>query len=452
MDFPIWWLIFTPLLFVPIIYTLRRREIGIWLAIVVCLGSGLLMLQLPRSQPFQMLGRPLTLDQVWAYTIALLFVGTACLYFLSLNISQGWSFYPLGLIVLTLFNLALANRHLGIIALVVEMAVLASVFIIQGGRFGSVRAALRFLVMMSLAVPLFLLAAWQIDLYRVNDNNPIFLSQVAVLITGGFGLWLGVAPLHGWLSAIALEAKLGISAFIFITFPSVVSVILLHLLTDSPQILELPQTQNVMIGLGVLSLVVSGVFASTQTAFGPLLGYTTLFDIGCNIIALGLNQQLGFTLLLLGILIRVIALLLIAISSATLLLPVEADSFDLIRGQGRYQPIPTVGFIVGGLTLAGVPFTIGFVSRWLLLEAVAGVDARWPVIILVSSLGVVLGYLRGLNILLKEPPLTTAPTPRWGLNLLISGLIILSIGIGLFPQRVLQIVNALSQSLNIPIS
>jgi formate hydrogenlyase subunit 3/multisubunit Na+/H+ antiporter MnhD subunit len=451
LQFSPWWLIFTPLPFVPLIYLLRRWGVGVWLATLVCLGSAYLVTLIPQEQVFRLLGRPLFFNQVWAYTIALLFVATAFLFILSRNISQGWTFYPFGLIILTLFSLAVASRHLGIIALIVEMAVLLSVFIIQGGRLGSVRASLRFLVMMTLAAPLFLLAAWQGDLYRANLENPTFLAQMGLLVAGGFGLWLGAAPLHGWLSAVAMEAKPGIAAFIFITFPTAATLILLHHLAYFPRLVDMPHAQEIIILTGLFSVAVGGLFASIQRAFGPLMGYTTLFDLGNSLVALGLGTQDGLTIILLAILVRVLALLLISSSIAFIQHLAGGDSFEQARGLAHRWPVPTIGLMIGGATLAGAPFTAGFVSRWLLLQPLAEMHAVWPLLVFLGGLGVTTGYIRGLRALLDKKHLPHVLAEKWGLNLLIVTLAALCVGLGLFPQAILQTVKELALSMHIPI-
>jgi len=451
LQFSAWQLLFIPAAFTPLIYLLRRWGLGVWLAALVSLGTATLLLRVPPTGTLHFLGRAWVFDAIWAHTMALLFAATAVLFILSYFASQGWSFYPFGLIILSLLGLALAASHLGIVALIVEATALLAVFIIQGGRLGSVRASLRFLILMSLAVPLFLLAAWQNDLYRSYLENPAFLTQMALLLAGGFGLWLGAAPFHGWVSAIALEAKPGIAAFIFIVFPTTATIILLKLLADAPWLIDLPHAKTVVILAGILSVAAGGLFAAAQKAFGPLMGYAALFDFGSVLVAFGLASQTGVTIVLFIILVRSVALTLIASANAFIQLQAGGDSFERARGLARRWPLAAIGLMVGGLTLVGAPFTAGFVSRWLLLQSLAEVDNRWPFIILLGSLGVAAGYIRALQAMLQKGPSMPPASQNWGLNALVLALIILCLGGGLFPQVALDKINSLVQILGIPI-
>lgn len=449
---PDWWLIFTPLFFVPLIYLFRRRAVVVTgLAVFVCVLSIYTTTQIPREEVF-ILGRSLLFTDVWAYIMILLFAATACFFILSVYAPQGWTFYPFSLVILTLLSLAMLYRHLGLTAMIVEIAVLVTVFIIQGGQVGSVRASLRFLVMMTLAVPLFLLATWQGDLYRENVSNPAFLNQTALLIAGGFALWLAAAPMHGWLSAIAVDSQPGIAAFVFITFPNVAMAILLGQLAQSPWLVEIPHAQEIIVVAGLAGVLVGGIFGSAQNAFGPLLGYTALFDLGCSLAALGLGSQTGLTIIMYAVLVRVIALTLIGLCIAFIQYQSNGTSFEDARGLAHYWPVPVLGLIIGGATIAGAPLTAGFVSKWLLLQPLTRINPLWPVAILLGSLGITISYLRCLSVLLDAPPRPLPPpAQKRRFNALIIGLIILCIGIGLYPQTAIHLAQQLARSLNIPV-
>ena len=444
-----WWLIVAPLLALPPVYLLRRVRWGALIAMLVCLGLAFLAWTAPSSELTQLLGRPLYLDAISAYIIVLICLATACLFWLSYHVSQGWSFYPFGLLILSLFSAILLNRHLGLIALLFEMVVLLSVFIIQGGRFGSIRATLRFFVMLTLAVPLMLLAAWLLDQDPVNLNNPRVLTQIAWLAGAGFSLWLGVAPLHGWVSSVATEAKPGVAAFILIAFPATTSIILLHLMGSSPWLTNVAGIVEVITVAGLFTAAVGGLFAGVQRSFGSLMGYAALFDTGTILVALGNGSDLGYAILLLSLFARTIALVLIALSLTLIDDRAGGDYFQQVQGLAKILPIPTAGLVFGGLTLAGLPFTAGFVSRWMLIQSLNALNSNGLIIIiLLGSLGVAVGYTRGLHALAQEAPLSRLTRPQlWGLNLLILGLILLSLWLGLFPQFIVDLTYELGQSI-----
>ena len=58
-----------------------------------------------------------------------------------------------------------------------------------------------------------------------------------------------------------------------------------------------------------------------------------------------------------------------------------------LQGLGKSMPFTSAAFVIGGLSLIGVPGTAGFISKWLLLEA-ALESGYWlvAVLIILSSL------------------------------------------------------------------
>jgi multicomponent Na+:H+ antiporter subunit D len=53
-------------------------------------------------------------------------------------------------------------------------------------------------------------------------------------------------------------------------------------------------------------------------------------------------------------------------------------------GLGREMPWTMAAFVAGGLSLIGVPLTVGFISKWLLIHA-ALENGWWPVVVLIVA-------------------------------------------------------------------
>ncbi len=439
----------SPLFFIPLIYLLRRWRVGGWLALLLALGGAFLVLRFPPAGNITLLGRSLLTDALWTDTLALMLLALAGLFALSLAVPQGWTFFPMGLVVVAILGLATAIMHLGFAALLIEIAMLLTVFVVQGGRLGSVRAAQRFLVMFTLAVPLFLLFAHQLDQFHGTANTPAIAIQLALLAAGGFALWMGVTPLHGWISAIAREAQPGIAAFVFIVFPTATVMLMLRLRTATPWLESAPHAQEVLLWGGAVSVLFGGVFAAAQRSFSPLMGYATIFDLGTLVMVFGLPNEIGISILLFGLMGRTVALVLLGISTALLHNAASTDSFAAMRGLAQRLPIATVGLMVGAATLAGAPLTAGFITRWLAIQSLATIDARLPWVVVLGSIGVTVGYLHGLQTLIAKPASgAPAPPPRNRLAIgLTVGLVAVSLWLGLFPHTVLSLVQLLAHNL-----
>ena len=447
----LWWLILAPVALFPPVYVLRRFRLGGWMACLVSLFLAYYALIIPRGELLRIFGRPLFYDELAAYNLALLFGMTAYLFALSQQISQGWTFYPFGVLILGLCTIVMVNSHIGIISLFVVITTLLSVFVIQGGRLGSVRAASRVIIAMILAMCPLLLAAWRIDLYQLNVDNRFFLNQIAILLGLGFALWFGVVPFHGWISALAQEASAGVTVFVVLILSSTATVSFLHLLTQSPWLFEITVLFDALIIAGIVSVLVGGILASLQRSFGALFGYALVFDMGIGLMALGSLMTGGAIIIVLTIFTRMFALPLLATPMLMLQHSRGDDSFKHCEGLAQQSPLLVMGVFLGLLSLLALPFSIGFTGRWLLLQTLSQHSLLSTYALVGGSIGVALGYVRGIYALLKRP----TEMPQLSLAAqnampLLLGLMMVLVFLGFFPNSLLGIAQQIAETLALP--
>ncbi len=460
------WLIALPIGATPLVYLLRRSWLGAIVAALVAFFSAWLAVRLPVGVVLNLLGRTIELDPLSQVTLSLLFAATAALFLTLVPFSFGRRgkrrdaphsksigqearvFYPAALLILGLFVAAGLSRHLGITAIFIELAAILTVFVIQAERLESTRAALRFLILISLATPLFLLAAWQIDLDRLSGGleSTRNLEQIALFVGLGFAVWLAVVPFHGWLTSAATESSPPMAAFVLIAFPVVAFSTLIHLLVDLPWLVDSVYLVEAMLLAGVFTAFIGGVMAGVQRGFGELLGYAALYNLGSILAVLGLGGRAAVIAVLFSLTVRALALALISVSLSTIHLRVASDGFTQVKGTAWQMPIATAGLVVGGLTLAGAPLTAGFAPYWQLLRSIATVDSRWLVLLILGGVGVAIGYLRGLRAMLSSNRPNNGQPPDLSLKfseplplLVIIGVLGLTcIALGLFPSLLIE--------------
>ncbi len=94
-----------------------------------------------------------------------------------------------------------------------------------------------------------------------------------------------------------------------------------------------------------------------------------------------------------------------------------------LHGVGRDMPWTTAAFAIGGMSLIGVPLTVGFVSKWLLVEAALQRGWRPVAVVIVASSLIAIVYVGRFleaaymqptpkGIIRREAPLTML-VPIW---------------------------------------
>ncbi len=471
------WLIGLPLGAATLVYFLRRFWAGAIIAALVTLLLAWLAVSIPTGVVLNLLGRTVELDTLSQVTLFFVFSATAALFLNLIFVTRamrrqrdspinqaasqvGRVFYPAALVILGLFVAASLTRHPGITAIIIQLAAIIMVFIIQSERLESTRAALRFLLLASLATPVFLLAAWTVDNVQLTDRviSPEITEWVALLVGVGFAIWLAVVPFHSWLTSTAAESAPPTAAFVLIVFPTVAITAFLHLLTDWPWLTDSLFLTRAIVLAGVVTAFTGGILAFIQRGFSELMGHAALFDLGCIITVLGVGGPAAVLTVLVYLAVRILALVLLAVAMSTLNLRRASSGFSQIQGVAYRMPLATFALMLGGFTLAGLPFTAGFAPHWHLFNAMADLDLRGVILLVLGSFGVAGGYLRGLRAALstgangakKEPRGVTSFEEPAALLILMIVLCTIIILFGLFPALLIEPLDRFAIVLSFP--
>ena len=132
-------------------------------------------------------------------------------------------------------------------------------------------------------------------------------------------------------------------------------------------------------------------------------------EIGALLIQAGLGTVLSIEAIAIGIGARAISFGLLALGVSLLRQEFGSDEFDTLRGAGRRLVWAPLAIGIGGLSLAGLPGTIGFVSRWMSIRSLALGDQELMMLSILASASVGIAVVRGLGALLEASP---TPTPE----------------------------------------
>lgn len=445
--FPVW----LPILVAPLVYLLRRHSLAASLisSTVVALAAWWLVTFPP--QDIVILGRPLFLSGMAQALLVGLAAWLVVAFLFSWRISQGWTLFPFLLMVYGLLVAALLFEELVIQVLLLKAAWLVLIMLVQGGAAANTRAATRLLILSVLALPPFLIAASLIA-QRVYEPEATALTAFIVLTLGmGFALMLAIIPFHAWLPQAAEDGPPIIAAWLSAGMGGSYLVLLFDLLAQYRWLADNLQVQRLLFGGGILMAVAGGVLAVTERHLGRLWAYTVLADLGYILLALSFGTRAGTLAALLVIGSRLVSLLLAGSALATIRHRATTLDFDDLLGVGGRLPISMLAFAIGGMAMLGAPLTAGFPGHWSVLRLLIEQGSGWVWVLIGASILGLIGFVRAFAVM-------TAPAgeskmsriegePRIATTFLFA-LGILSVLMGLSPQSLDPILNALLQSLN----
>lgn len=206
----------------------------------------------------------------------------------------------------------------------------------------------------------------------------------------GFCLKLALFPLHLWLPNAYTFAPSAVTAFMAATATKVAVYMLLRFFLTvfgapfSFDVMGLDRVLAVLAATAVLSMSLVAIF---QANVKRLLAYSSVAQIGYMILGLCLASVTGLTATLLHLFNHALMKGALFMALGCVAYRIGSVHIDAMAGLGKRMPWTMAAFVAGGLSLVGVPLTVGFVSKWYLVLA-AVERGWWPVAVLVLAASV----------------------------------------------------------------
>ena len=450
-------LLVLPLIMGGVVYFLLRwTTVAALLSIATTVLLGLAVTTLPLDRPVRLwggppialgetvtiFGRELVLEEADRMAMAFMFFTAAGIFFLAWRAAPRSPLFPMGLGLLSLFTGALLIRPLIYAALLLEIAAALAVFALQEEGAPPTRGGLRYLTFTTLALPGLLVIHWLLARYALTPDETKWLGAAATLLAFSFALLLGAVPFHTWVTALARDSAPVAGVFVLTVGNAAVWFLLLDFLETAPWLSGHSHFGPLVLSVGLVTVAVGGALASAQRRFGSLLGYATLADNGAALVALGTHTHLGIALIFLLLLVRPFGLGLMAIGLSGLRARSGGgDRFENLRGQGWRSPWSTAALLFGGLSVAGMPVSAGFIGRWALCRSLLPSSPAAALFLLLAGVGVLSSLWRGMAALVARPRspenrsvVVNIPPESHLTAAVIAAAIVAGVVVGLFPQ------------------
>ncbi len=217
----------------------------------------------------------------------------------------------------------------------------------------------------------------------VTDTRTV--RTAFAFLTVGISLKLALFPLHLWLPNAYTYAPSVVTAFLAATATKVGVYVLLRFVFSIFGAAFAFQTMPlgpILLVLALLAIFSASTVAIFQDNVKRMLAYSSVAQIGYMVLGISFASLTGLTAGILHLFNH-------ALMKGALFLALGAVFYQLgtvqlsqLRGLGRRMPWTMAAIVIGGLSLIGVPLTVGFISKWYLVLA-ALESGWWPVAVLV---------------------------------------------------------------------
>jgi len=211
---------------------------------------------------------------------------------------------------------------------------------------------------------------------EVADTRTVTTAYVFFIV--GVCLKLALFPLHFWLPNAYAYAPSIVTAFFAATSTKVAAYLLIRFTFSifgvSFSFTTLPM-ETLFLVMGLLGIFIASTVAIYQDNIKHVFAYSSVAQVGYMIVGFSLSTHTGLTAMLLHMFNHALMKSALFLALAAVIYRVGSTRIADFRGLGRQMPITMAAIVVGGLSLIGVPLTVGFVSKWYLV--VAAIEKGW---------------------------------------------------------------------------
>ncbi|MFA7386695.1 MAG: hydrogenase 4 subunit F [Thiohalobacteraceae bacterium] len=324
---------------------------------------------------------------------------------------------------MTTMLLALTTNNLGILWVAVEGATLATVLLVSLYRTPeSVEAAWKYFVLCGVGIAqalfgtvlVYFTAAHVLQAPDIGLNwtelrgvagqlDPTVMSIAFVFLLVGYGTKIGLVPLHNWLpdahsegptpmSAVLSGLLLNVGLYAVVRIKMLVDPALADPSFDNPQL-----AGHLMMGFGLLSFLVAGLFLHRQQDIKRMFSYSSIEHMGLMTFAFGIGGPLATFGALLHMTVHSLtkSAIFVTVGHATHIAGTQA--IEKIRGLIKTQPHVGWGLLLGTAAIAGFPPFGVFTSEFMLLTATME-SWPWLSVVLLSGLAIAFaGLFRNIH-------------------------------------------------------
>jgi NADH-quinone oxidoreductase subunit N len=269
----------------------------------------------------------------------------------------------------------------------------------------------------------------------MTSDSILFVFGLTFLVVG-VAFKFGAVPFHMWIPDVYEGAPTPVALFIG-TASKVASIALFLRLIAEGLGGFYAEWQLMLVILAVLSLIIGNLFAVVQTNFKRLLGYSTISHVGFILLGFIAGTEEGYA----AALFYTITYAITAAAAFGIIILLsrrgfEADQLDDLKGLFQRDGWSAFVLLLLMFSMTGVPGTVGFYAKLLVLKSVVDVGMIWLAILAVVF--AVVGafyYLRVLKLVFfEEPQDASAIEAPTGFRVVLGGNALAVLALGLFPS------------------
>lgn len=286
---------------------------------------------------------------------------------------------------LSMMTLITISHHMGLMWVALEATTLASaplLYFNQNAR--SLEATWKYLLIGGVGIALALLGTFFLaysalhagihssllidDLVRDAPRlSRSWLHTAFIVLLVGYGTKMGLAPMHTWKPDAYGEAPGLVGALLAGGVTTCAFLALLRFYQVCAAAGEGAFARELMVGIGLLSMAVAGVFMARQRDYKRMLAYSSVEHMGILVLGIGIGGLAAFGALL-HLVNNALTKGVLFLAAANIHRAYRSKTIDTVSGALRRVPISGALFLAGFFAVTGSPPFGPFLSEFTILR------------------------------------------------------------------------------------
>ena len=224
------------------------------------------------------------------------------------------------------------------------------------------------------------------DTGKVSFFSPTTQMVLLLLFTFGFAK-AGLMPFHSWLPN-AMVAPTPVSALLHavaVVKVGVFCVIRVYSDIFGIEVLQALDGEQIMVWIACATIIISSLIALSQDNLKRRLAFSTIGQLGYVVLGATLATKQGTAGAVVHIAMHACGKITLFFCAGAILVASGKKYVSELRGLGRKMPFTMGAFLIGSLSVIGLPPLGGFVSKWYLVLGALERDYVWVVVVLLVS-------------------------------------------------------------------
>ena len=290
------------------------------------------------------------------------------------------------LVCLSAMTLVTVAQHLGLLWIALEATTITMAPLVYFNRNArSIEATWKYLLICSVGIAIALLGLFFLAYSTVvakqdvslllgsliNDASRLHAGwrhAAFIFLLVGFGSKMGLAPLHTWKPDAYGEAPGLVGALLAGGLVNCALLALLRVYQIAMASTEGPLFQEVLLGMGLVSMAFAAIFMARQSDFKRMLAYSSVEHVGIIAVALGLGKAALFGALL-HMINNALTKGVLFLSCGNIHRAFNSKSTQYVRGALKRTPWSGALFLAAFFAITGSPPFGPFVSEFLIVSS-----------------------------------------------------------------------------------